>query len=135
MLGDAVFEDWQGLWEPLWGLRGDYAIEGLSERDRQLVAERTLRELYAEGLIYFFRVPPRRDINESAEDESLRLRSDEVAETVAGEWWRGREGLPPDHPNIWWGPTPAGEKACESPPDHVREIWWRGLQPGGSSGT
>lgn len=123
ILGDAVFEDWQGLWEPLWALRGDYAIEGLSEPQRQALAERALRELYAEGLIYFFRVPPWAEVNASAENESLRVTSERVDEALRGDWWRGRKGLPEDHPSIWWGPTEAGERACQNPPAHIRDLW------------
>lgn len=82
-LGDAVFEDYQGLWEPLWRLRGGGIIEGQSEPDRQTSAERALRELYADGLIYFFRVPPPHDINESAETPALRLTPREVDETLS----------------------------------------------------
>jgi hypothetical protein len=56
ILRDAVFEDWQSVWEPLWWLRGGGPIEGQSEADRQEFAERALRELYEKGLIFFFRV-------------------------------------------------------------------------------
>jgi hypothetical protein len=123
ILGDAVFEDYQGLWEPLWWLRGGGAIEGQSEVERQRFAERTLRELHDEGLIYFFRVPPPHDINASGEDESLRLTPEEVDETLRGNWWRGTDGVPQDHPGIWFGPTVAGEAACENPPERIRRLW------------
>lgn len=122
ILADSVWEDYQGVWEPLWALRGDYAIEGLvEEADRHAVAERALRELYEEGLIYFFRVPDL-DINAAGEEESLRLNRTEVEESLAGDWWRGRE-LAPDVTTIWWGPTARGEKACEDPPPEIRGIW------------
>jgi hypothetical protein len=123
ILGDAVFEDYQGLWEPLWWLRGGGVIEGQSEVGRQRYAERVLRELHDEGLIYFFRVPPPYDINESGEDASLRLTPEQVDETLRGDWWRGSEGLPEDHPGVWFGPTPAGEAACENPPERIRKLW------------
>jgi hypothetical protein len=55
ILGDAATEDVQGLWEPLWSLRGCYEIPGLTESERQDIAEQALRDLYAEDLIYFFR--------------------------------------------------------------------------------
>src|SRR5215210_170214 len=123
MLGDAVFEDWQGLWEPLWWLRGGGAIDGQSEADRQAFAERALRELYADGLIYFFRVPAWGDINASGEDARLRLTAAQVDATLAAAWWRGVDGLPAAHPNVWWGPTEPGESAANNPPDHIRSLW------------
>jgi hypothetical protein len=122
ILHDAVFEDLQGLWEPLWWLRGGGAIEGQSEAQRQDFAERALRHLYHEGLIFFFRVPAWADIGASAENQDLRLGLDEVNDTLVATWWRGRQ-LPPDHPNIWWGPTPAGEAAVNDPPDQIRAVW------------
>lgn len=128
VLGDAVWEDYQGLWEPLFWLRGGGAIDGLSEADRQALAERALRELHGDGLIYFFRVPPPHDINASGEDESQRLTAQEVEETLSGSWWRGG-GLPDDHPNIWFGPTAKGEAACEDPPEHIYRMWRLDLRP------
>ena len=56
VLGDAVWDDYQGLWEPLWWLRGG-RIEGQSELERQAFAERALRELHSDGLIYFLPRP------------------------------------------------------------------------------
>jgi hypothetical protein len=60
-----------------------------------------LRELHDEGLIYFyfFRVRPSYDINASGEDESLRLTSEQVDETLRSDWWRGSEGLPENPPS------------------------------------
>ena len=52
----------------------------------------------------------------------MRLTPEEVDETLRSDWWRGREGLPEDHPGIWFGPTPAGEAACESP-ERIRRRW------------
>jgi len=121
ILDDAVFEDVQGVWEPLWLLRGSGAIEGQSESQRQDFAERALRQLYDEGLIYFFRVPPWGDIGGSADNEDLRLDSEAVHETLASGWWRGELGR--DHPNIWWGPTAAGEAAANAPPEQIRALW------------
>lgn len=128
-LGDAVFEDYYGLWEPLYWLRGGGVIEGQTEFDRASFAERALRELHDEGLIYFFRVPPHHEVNTSGEDESLRLTPDEVDKALRGDWWRGREGLPEDNPGVWFGPTPAGEAACENPPEHIRKLWWPDGRP------
>jgi hypothetical protein len=115
ILDDAVFSDYQGLWEPLWALRGDLAQEGQSEADRQHFAERALRELHAAGLIYFFRVLPwaSGDVNAAAEDDALRLTAAQVDDTLRGSWWRGEERLDPDaFEGIWWGPTPTGEAAA-----------------------
>jgi hypothetical protein len=107
VLGDAAFEDYYVLWELGW----------------EPFAERALRELHDEGLIYFFRVPPPYDVNTSGEDEGLRLPPEEVDETLRGDWWREGKRLPEEHPNIWFGPTPAGEAACENPPEHIRKLW------------
>jgi hypothetical protein len=123
VLHDAVFEDWQGLWEPVWWLRGGGAIEGQSEAERQEFAERALRELHDEGLIFFFRVPAGADINASAEGEHARLNPEELYSMIAENWWRGTGGLPDSHPNIWWGPTPAGEAAANDPPQQIRAVW------------
>jgi hypothetical protein len=121
ILHDVVFEDLQGLWEPLWWLRGGGAVEGQSEEQRQEFAERALRQLYHDDLIFFFRARGT-DLGAAAEDQDLRLGSDEVDDALSASWWRGRE-LPPSHPNIWWGPTPAGEAAVNNPPDQIRAIW------------
>jgi hypothetical protein len=120
ILHDVVFEDLQGLWEPLWWLRGGGAIEGQSEEQRQEFAERALRQLYHEGLIFFFRARGA-DLAASAEDHDLRLDPDQVNDALSARWWRGRQ-LPADHPNIWWGPTPAGEAAANNPPDQIHAI-------------
>src|SRR5262245_38257753 len=82
ILYDAAFEDWQGMWEPLWWLRGGGRIEGQSEADRQAFAERALRELYADGLIFFVRVPFPADITDVENDPSLRLSPDDVDATL-----------------------------------------------------
>jgi hypothetical protein len=80
-----------------------------------------LRQLYDEGLIYFFRVPPSGDIAASADDEDLRLDPESVNETLSSNWWRG--ALSQAHPNIWWGPTAAGETAANAPPEQIRALW------------
>jgi hypothetical protein len=66
--------------------------------------------------------PPSYDINASGDDKSLRLTADEADATLRGDWWRGREGLPDDHPGIWFGLTLEGEKACENSPEHIRKL-------------
>jgi hypothetical protein len=82
-----------------------------------------LRELHDEGLIFFFRVPAGADINASAEGEHARLNPEELYSMIAENWWRGTGGLPDSHPNIWWGPTPAGEAAANDPPQQIRAVW------------
>ena len=122
-LGDAVFEDVRGIWEPLWSLRGDGRIEGIPEGNRAIAAERVLRELYADSLIYFFRVEPPDDVERAAANADARLTPTEVDEALGGDWWRQVNGLPEDHPSIWFGATPAGESACENPPPHISQVW------------
>ena len=125
VLFDLVFEDYQGLWEPLWSLRGSEAVEGQAEVERQAWAERAIRELHRDGLIYFFRVPRSAEINESGLDPDLRLSEAELDQTLGNEWWRVPlgESLPPDHPNIWIGPTPEGEAAAKNPPEAIRKLY------------
>lgn len=55
----------------------------MSELERQTLAERALRELVRDGLIYFFRVPLKANPSDAAEDASLRLTPDEIGETLA----------------------------------------------------
>jgi hypothetical protein len=124
ILGDAAFEDIQGLWEPLWLLRGDLKRPEMSEAGRQQLAERALRELDREGLIYFFRVPPDRNPNDAAEDDSQRLAPDEVDAALSSAWWRGPGSLPVDHPNVWWSITPKGLSLAQNPPADVRGSWY-----------
>ena len=108
MLGDAAFEDWQGVWEPLWWLRGGGAIAGQSEAERQAAAERALRELHAEGLIYFVQASwPGADLADKAP-----LTSEAVDEALRGDWWRGDGALPAGVEPVWFGATAAGEAAC-----------------------
>ncbi len=125
VLFDVVFEDYQGLWEPLWSLRGSEAIEGQTEDERLAWAERAIRELHRDGLIYFFRVPRSAEVNESGADPNLRLSEAELDTTLGSEWWRVPvgESLPPDHPDVWIGPTPSGEAAANNPPDAIRKLY------------
>jgi hypothetical protein len=110
ILLDVVFEDYQGLWEPLWVLRGDGAIDGQCESDRQAFAEQALRELFDNGLIYFFRAPKGGPVSDGAERPGLRLTAEEVEATIRSDWWRGSGGLPKEHPNVWLGPTEAARR-------------------------
>ena len=113
ILGDAAFEDIQGVWEPLWLLRGSLKKPDMSEPARQQMAERALRELERDGLIYFFRAAPSSNPNDAAEDESRRLTADEIDTTLSSDWWRGTGILPPDHPNVWWSVTGKGLKTAQ----------------------
>jgi hypothetical protein len=108
VLSDLVHEDHQGLWEPLWSLRGD----DRTEPERQALAERVLRELFEDGLVYFFRVPPPyTQVKEAGEDETLRSTAQEVHETLRGDRWRGRDGIQvrDGEPTVWFGATPKAE--------------------------
>jgi hypothetical protein len=113
ILADAAFEDWQGVWEPLWWLRGGGEIPGQSDADRQAFAERALRELHGEGLIYFVRSPwPATDLGDVASNAALHLTLEAVDEMLRDDWWRGDGVLPADVEAIWFGATPGGEAAC-----------------------
>ena len=54
ILDDAALEDFQMTFEPVGLLRAKFPE--MDEAERQRIAERVLRELCADGLIYFFRV-------------------------------------------------------------------------------
>src|SRR5690242_13522369 len=99
LFGDAAFEDVQGVWDPLWALRGDLKQPGMSEQERQELVVRALRELARAGLIYFFRSPPHTRRGDAADDASLRLSPEELDPVLDGDWWRGPDILPPDHPS------------------------------------
>ena len=53
----AAFEDEQGLWEPLWYANSLYPERQQDEREK--LAERALRELFADGLIVSIASLPR----------------------------------------------------------------------------
>jgi hypothetical protein len=89
IFGDAAFEDIQGLWEPLWVLRGHLKQPGMQEPERQRLAERALRELHSDGLIYFFRASAHSNPSDAADDPACRLTSQEFETALAGDWWRG----------------------------------------------
>jgi len=124
LLRDLCFEDCEGMWEPLWALRGCYAIDGQSEDERQAFAERAMRSLYCDGLIYFFRVGSFGNINEAADNPNARLDDGQVEAQLRSDWWRTPLGssLPADHPNIWIAATPEGETAADSPSDDIRHV-------------
>lgn len=120
ILRRAATEDWQGLWEPLWWLRGGGAIAGQTEADRQAFAGRALRELHAEGLVFFFRLGHGADINASAADPASRLTPREFDDALRSHWWRGLDGLDPSAPQVWWGPTARGEAVAGLGGSHDR---------------
>ena len=111
ILAQASSEDRQGLWEPVWWLRGGGAIAGQTEADRHAFAERALRELQDEGSIFFFRLRPGADINASALDPRARLTPNEIDAALRSSWWREAGGLDTAAPLVWWGPTSRGETA------------------------
>jgi hypothetical protein len=123
ILGDAAFEDIQGLWEPLWLLRGYLKQPDMSELERQALAERALRELHGDGLIYFVQVPLKTNPSNAADDALLQLTPDDVSDTLSSDWWRGPGNLPADHPNVWWSVTAKGAELANNPPAHVKSHW------------
>lgn len=111
VLGDSVDEDWQGLWEPLFWARTVFA--DLTEAERQSLAEAALRELFAEGLIFFFR--GRDGVEQEVLDKAI------VEDAIAGPTWRT---VPIDaSTDIWFGGTEEGERA-------VRAHWAGTTTPG-----
>ena len=124
IFGDAAFEDVQGLWEPLWLLRGSLKQPEMAESERQDLAARALRELAQEGLIYFFGVPLSTNPADAADDASLRLRPDELDATLDDDWWRGTEALPVDHPDVWWTVTEHGAELARKPTDEMTASWF-----------
>ena len=125
VLADLVWEDYQGIWEPLWWLRGGGRISGQSEAERHVYAERLLRELYSAGLIYFFLVNAEAGgINTSAVDPACVLAPTDVDDAIGADWWRHDGPLPDDDAKmIWIGPTPAGEAAAKDAPSQVITYW------------
>jgi hypothetical protein len=113
VLGDAVDEDWQGLWEPLWWARTRFP--DLSPTEREALAERVLRELLSEGLIHFVSAGPwpghrLRD--------TVPLDSSAAVSAISGTSWRT---LPLEDASIWFGGTEAGERAVRTRwPDSVK---------------
>jgi hypothetical protein len=98
---------------PLWELLGDEAGKGKSKAEREALAARVLRELYAEGLIYFFRgrYGQRDPVTlVTPVDKSEHLTPDEVEAMLRDSWWRG-PGLFPD---IQFEITEVGEAAIKT---------------------
>ena len=102
ILGDAVDEDWQGLWEPLFWARTVFA--DLSEAERQTMAERALKELFADKLIFFFKA--KSEFFQGTKPPELLDRAT-VDAAIAGESWRS---VPLGEGSIWFGGTASGER-------------------------
>src|SRR5260370_40054959 len=107
VLGDAVDEDWQGLWEPLWYAKT--LLPELAQAERERLAERALGELFDEGLIFFFR----RGANWPHDARQEPLDKLVVEAAISGASWRT---YPLGDSSVWFGGTEAGERA-------VREDW------------
>lgn len=105
---DAAFEDEQGLWEPLWYANSLYPECQPDEREK--LAERALRELFAEGLITFYRIGGNWP---GFEDSRQVLDWQAVEAAIAGMSWRS---VPPADTTIWFEGTEAGKTA-------VRQYW------------
>jgi hypothetical protein len=97
VLSDAVYEDDQGLWEPLW--YANSLFPELEPAEREELAERALRELFGAGLIAFFRIG-------GASREKLDPQAVDAA--ITGSSWRP---VPPEDTSIWFGGTEAGKSA------------------------
>jgi len=102
ILGDAVDEDWQGLWEPLLWART--ALPDLSEAERQAMAERALRELFADKLVFFFKADS--EFFEGTKSPEL-LDQAEVDAAIASASWRS---VPLGEASIWFGGTASRER-------------------------
>jgi hypothetical protein len=105
---DAAFEHEQGLWEPLWLANTLYPE--LHQNEREKLAERALRELFAEGLIVFHR----KGGTWPAFDGTQQVLDGQAVEAaIAGSSWRS---VPPEDTTIWFEGTEAGNTS-------VRERW------------
>ena len=119
ILWDSAFEAFQGIWEPLWSLNGDGSIPGSSQSEREELAERMLRELFDEGLIYFFCVT-NEDVSGSADDPRCRLSREEVETVLASDGWCNvplGEGIT----EIWFAATKKGEARAADLSDRLKE--------------
>jgi len=120
VLYNAAVEDWQMLYEPLGWARTQ--LRTASEEERQRLAEETLRDLYARGLIWFFRVGPDESVNDVGSDPSRRLSQIEVERVISGEDWR-TVPVGPDGARVYFGATGEGERVAKNPPVEVVTYW------------
>ena len=119
ILWNAVFEDDQMLWEPLSSLRR-LGIKSLAhDEDLKAVVERVLRQLLAEGLIYFYRLP----LGSATAEEAEELDAAEVDAELGSDWWAG--DVNSDRNTVWWGATEWGIKALENPPKPIKDFFKR----------
>lgn len=118
LLDDAAFEDGYMLWEAF--AEAVAILEGYSARDQEELCERALRELYADGLIYFLRANG--DVDAAASDPARRLAHDEVDEVLAHPAWREGSGAI-EISHVSCGTTPKGQRLAEDPPPDIRRIW------------
>lgn len=90
VLGDAADDAW-AIYSPLASLRGNIRdfvpLPPLSEEEGAEVVEAALRDLFVEGLIYFFRHATD-SLNHDADDDALRLSEAEAEAAILGDSWR-----------------------------------------------
>ncbi len=53
--------------------------------------------------------PPYLELNEAADDESMRLTADEVETELRATWWRGQTIRREDEPTVWFCATRKAE--------------------------
>jgi hypothetical protein len=102
LLLDAAFDDVQQIGAAVWQA-SDYGEEAAKW------GERALRELFAEGLIYFFLAEGK--VNASASDPRLRFTPAEVDSLLRSHGWRTAP-YAAEFPDVWFGATPEGERAA-----------------------
>lgn len=100
VLGAAVDEDWQGLWEPLWWARTRFP--DWAQAELEALAERVLHELLSEGLICFVSMGPWPG-NRLSDAVALEPAAADAA--ISGTSWRT---LPIQDGSIWFGGAEAG---------------------------
>jgi hypothetical protein len=90
ILGDAAEDAW-AIYSPLAGLRGNMRdfvpLSALTEEQGGDVVEAVLRDLFAEGLIYFFHHATD-SVNRDAHDDALRLSEAEAQAAMVDDGWR-----------------------------------------------
>jgi hypothetical protein len=120
---EILFEattDSQGVWEPLWYLRGNVRsivpLPALSEEEHQLLAEAVLRDLWRDGLIFFYRETENLDAD--LRDPATHLSPQEVDAVLRGSDWRTVS----IRTDVWFFATLKGERAWK---DYAKETWPR----------